>query len=110
MATLGKRSVISLPDFANIHQVLPCWTLRHALHGYHSLDLCRPVRLARSGTVEALHDTALALNTTHHFPRTCIEPATAPRLLSQHRSELQRTNARSHPPIFPTYRVWRCDS
>lgn len=93
-----------------MHQVLPCWTLRYAFHGDHSLDLCRPIRLARSSTVEILHDTAIALNTTHHFPRTSIKPAAAPCLLSQLCSELQRTNARSHPPLLATHRLWRCDS
>jgi hypothetical protein len=93
-----------------IHSVLSLWPLRSAFHRHHSLDHGCAACIARASTAKVLHNTTLALGTTHHVSRARIESAPAPGLLTQLFTRLQRTHAGSHPPLFTTHRIRRCDS
>jgi hypothetical protein len=107
---LVSRAHVSVTRIlTNSDPVLSLWPLRFALHRDHSLDIRRSHGFARTRTTQVLHPTTSPLDTTHHIPRTCVEPATPSRILAQRISRLQRCNARRHPPLFAHHRVWRRD-
>ena len=76
-------------------------------HRHHALGHSRTLHLARPRTIKILLDTAIAFDAAHHIPRTRTEPATAPSVFAQLGAKLQRTHARSHPPLLAAHRIRR---